>query len=86
MNPHAQVANAGLAAGLGILSMLGLSLAFPALANPVVLAIGAAAGLILAYRDRLPHESPSFRLGLGLLAIASAAFIWMTIQPGYIGI
>jgi hypothetical protein len=86
MNRHAQVVSPGIAAGLGLLWMLALSFVFPALASPVALAIGASAGLVLAFRDRLPHESPAFRLGLAILAIASATFVWVSLQPGYIGI
>jgi hypothetical protein len=86
MHPSSQFANAGIAAGTGLLSMLALSFVFPALANPVGLAIGAAAGLALALRDQLPHEERSLRLGLVFLAIASAAIAWASIQPGYIGV
>jgi len=86
MNPHTQPTGAGLAAGLGIVSMLGLSVVFSALASPAALAIGAAAGFAIAYRDRFPLESRSFRIGLVILALASAAFIWLSVQPGYIGI
>lgn len=85
MNPHAQVVTAGIAAGIGVLSTLAMSFVFPALASPVAVAIGAAAGLAVAFRDGLPRESPLFRRGLALLAIASAAFVWVIVQPGYIG-
>lgn len=85
MNAHPQVAAAAIFAGFGLVSVLGLSLAFPALGSPLALAIGAGAGLAIAYRDRLPHEAAAFRLGLAILVIASAALGWMSLQPGYIG-
>ncbi|HUH08254.1 MAG TPA: hypothetical protein VML96_10670 [Egibacteraceae bacterium] len=86
MSPRAQLATAGVSAGTGLLATLGLSFVFPALASPMALAVGAAAGVGLAFRDRLPHESPAFRLGLAALGIASAVVIWLSLQPGYIGI
>ncbi len=86
MNQHTQVAYAGFLAGVGLLAVLGLSLVFPALGSPLALGIGAAAGFVLAVRDQLPPESPSFRAALAYLAIASAALIWLNLQPGYIGI
>jgi hypothetical protein len=86
MKAHPQVATAAISAGIGLLSVLGLSFALPALGSPLALAIGAMAGLALALRARRPHEAPAFRVGLAILVIASAAFVWVIVQPGYIGI
>jgi phage-related minor tail protein len=86
VNAHPQVATSAISAGIGLLSVLGLSFVFPALGSPLALAIGAVAGLALAFRARLPHEAPAFRVALAILVIASAAFVWVVVQPGYIGI
>lgn len=87
MNPTAaQVATAGTAAGTGLLATLALSMLFPALANPVALALGAAAALTLAFRHRLPYESPAFRLVLVGIGVAAGMVIWVSLQPGYTGI
>lgn len=86
MKAHPQVATSAISAGIGLLSVLGLSFAFPAMGSPLAVAIGAAAGLAFAYRARFPHEAPAFRVGLAILVTAAAGLVWLTAQPRYIGI
>ena len=86
MSAHPRVAPAGIATGIGLLSVFGLSFVFPALATPLAVTAGAAAGLAIAFRDRIPHQSPGFRLGALAVVVASVALVWVSLQPGYIAI
>jgi hypothetical protein len=83
MQTHTAPASAAIGAGLGILAILSLSLVFGALASPAGVAFGAAAGMAVAYRERRPLDSRSFRIGSTIVVIASAAVIWLSVQPGY---
>jgi len=86
MNARSGVINAGVAAVIAVLCTLGASFVFPALANPIALALGAVAGVALVFRERLQLRSPGLRFGIGLVAVAVAASLWLSLQPGYLAI